>query len=273
MGQITSKEDEMEKQNIYANYPGLEQQLDMVFACHDITKQGKLPYTTIEMILRHFLMQCGFMEYVCRFVDEDGKLDLKHVEKYITSKKLMYKLKCCGESMLNVDEMKALVLIFLKKISDTYVEDKSKWMEKMKASQEEQGKALEEAMSEYEKNILFNHAIKEQQLLQNNKKLEVWNETIENAYEAQQEVLRQFEDRKIKKRDIKSDKNNELLIAKDYIEKIKEAATTDSKYDNSKCFVYPASSSPCGACTSAGAIIPHRRYKEPRQKKEYSLCI
>ncbi|SBT71073.1 G2 protein, putative [Plasmodium malariae] len=272
MGQAVSKEDEMEKQSIYASYPGLEQQLDMVFACHDIHKQGKLPYKTIEMILRHFLMQCGFMEYVCRFVDENGKLDLKHIENYLTSKKLMYKLKCCGDSMLTVEEMKDLVITFLKKISDTYVDDQSKWMEKMKSSQEEQGKALEEAMSEYEKNILFNHAIKEQQLLQNNKKLDEWNETIENAYEVQQEVLRQFEARKREKMNISSEKNKDLLIAKDYIEKIKEAAT-DNRYDNSKCFVYPASSAPCGACTSAGAIMPHRRYKEPRHKKQYSICI
>ncbi|CDU17696.1 hypothetical protein, variant [Plasmodium yoelii 17X] len=272
MGQNISKSEEIEKQNIYANYPGLEQQLDMVFACHDISKDGKLPYATVEMILRHFLMQCGFMEYVCRFVNEEGKLDLKHVESYLKCKKLSYKLQCCGSCMLTLDEMKNLVLVFLKKISDTYIEDQSKWMEKMKSSQEEQGKALEEAMYEYEKNILFNHSIKEQQLLQNNKKLDEWNECIENAYEVQQEVLRQFEAKKREKANQVANKNNELLIAQNYIEKIKEAAT-NKKQDSSKCFVYPASSAPCGACTSAGAVTPHRRYKEPRQKKEYSLCI
>ncbi|SOV14345.1 G2 protein, putative [Plasmodium gaboni] len=272
MGQISSKEDEIEKQNIYATYPGLEQQLDMVFACHDISKQGKLPYKTVEMILRHFLMQCGFMEYVCRFVDENGTLDLKHVSNYLSIKKLMYKLKCCGESMLTVDEMKELVIIFLKKISDTYTDDQTKWLEQMKSSQEQQGKALEEAMNKYEKNILFHHAVKEQQILQNDKKLNEWNENVENAYEAQQEILRQFESSRKRNIDISLEKNNELIIAKDYIDKIKEAAT-DNKYDNSKCFIYPASSAPCGACTSAGAIIHHRRYKEPRRKKEYSLCL
>lgn len=273
MGQISSKEDDFEKQDIYASYPGLEQQLDMVFACHDIGNQGKLPYKTVEMILRHFLMQCGFMEYVCRFVDENGQLDLKHVESYMTSKNWLSKLKCCRDKTLTVDEMKTLVLMFLKKISDTHVDDQAKWMDKMRSSQEEQGKALEEAMNEYEKNILFNHALKEQQLLHNNKKLSEWNETIENAYEAQQEVLRQFEAKKREdKKKMALEKNNELIIAKDYIDKIKEAAT-DSRYANSKCFVYPASSAPCGACTSAGAIAPYRRFKEPRRKKQYSLCL
>ncbi|CRG96843.1 G2 protein, putative [Plasmodium gallinaceum] len=272
MGQVASKEEEIERQNIYASYPGLEQQLDMVFACHDIDKQGKLPYKTVEMILRHFLMQCGFMEYVCRFVDENGRLDLNHVENYLSSKKLVHKLKCCGEIMLTLEEMKALVIIFLKKISDTYIEDQAKWMQNMKVSQEEQGKALEAAMSEYEKNVLFSHALKEQRIFQNNKKLGEWNDTIENAYEAQQEILRQFETKKREKMELISEKNKEIEIAKDYIQKIKEAAV-DNRYDNSKCFVYPASSAPCGACTSAGAVLPYRRYKEPRQKKEYSMCI
>lgn len=271
MGQVSTKEEAIERQNIYASYPGLEQQLDMVFACHDIQKQGKLPYSTIEMLLRHFLMQCGFMEYVCRFVDSDGKLDLKHVEGYI-SKKFLYKLKCCGEAMLTLEEMKTLVLIFLKKISDTYAEDQNSWMEKMKTSQEEQGKALKEAMSQYEKNILFTHALKEQQIHFNNTKLNEWNETIENAYEAQQEILRQFDMKEKEREKLTSIKKTELEIASEYIQKIKEAAI-DNRFDNSKCFVYPASSAPSGACTSAGAILPHRRYKEPKQKKEYSLCL
>lgn len=272
MGQTISKEEELEKQNIYASYPGLEQQLDMVFACHDIQKQGRLPYSTVEMLLRHFLMQCGFMEYVCRFVDENGKLDLKHIESYISSKKFLYKLKCCGEVMLTLEEMKSLVIIFLKKIADTHAEDQASWYEKMKITQEEQGRALEEAMSQYEKNILFNYALKEQQINYNNAKLEEWNETIENAYEAQQEILRQFDLKKKEREKLTNDKKTELQIAADYIKKIKEAAM-DNRFDNSKCFVYPASSAPSGACTSAGAIVPHRRIKEPRQKKDYALCL
>ncbi|VWU50148.1 G2 protein, putative [Hepatocystis sp. ex Piliocolobus tephrosceles] len=272
MGQATSKQEEIEKQSIYASYPGLEQQLDMVFACHDIANEGKLPYKTVEMILRHFLMQFGYMEYVCRFVNDEGQLDLKHIEEYITNKKLFYNIKRNCDYNLNVEEMKILVLTFLKKIADTYVEDQAIWVEKMKTSQEEQGKALKEAMNKYEKDMLFNHCLKEQQLVYNNQKLNEWNETIETAYEAQQTVLRQVEARKAEKQKQLSNKNNELLIAKDYIDKIKETAT-EKKTDNSKCFVYPASSAPCGACTSAGAIIPHRRFKEPRRKKLYSLCI
>eukprot|EP00366_Plasmodium_knowlesi_P001078 XP_002258575.1 [Plasmodium knowlesi strain H] len=218
-----------------------------------------------------FSMCCQF--YTVPFFLHSGQLDLKHVESYMTNKKWLSKLKCCGDNPLTVDEMKALVLMFLKKISDTYVDDQAKWMDKMRSSQEEQGKALEEAMNEYEKNILFTHALKEQQLLHNNKKLTEWNETIENAYEAQQEVLRQFEAKKREdQKKMALEKNNELIIAKDYIDKIKEAAT-DSRYANSKCFVYPASSAPCGACTSAGAIAPYRRFKEPRRKKQYSLCL
>lgn len=272
MGQHNSKQEEIEKQSIYASYPGLEQQLDMVFACHDVANEGKLPYKTVEMILRHFLMQFGYMEYVCRFVRDDGQLDLKHVEEYITDKKLWYKLKCGCGCQLNVEEMKLLVLIFLKKISDTYVEDQAIWTEKMTNNQEEQRKALEEAMSKYEKNMLFNHCLKEQQLMYNNQKIDEWNDTIETAYEAQQSVLRQVEARKNEQKQKQSEKNNELLIAKEYIEKIKEEAI-DKKRDNSKCFVYPASSAPCGACTSAGAVMPHRRFREPRRKKMYSLCI
>lgn len=272
MGQTISKQEEIEKQSIYASYPGLEQQLDMVFACHDIANEGKLPYKTVEMILRHFLMQFGYMEYVCRFVNEEGELDLKHVEEYITNKKLLYKLKCACSCDITVDEMKLLVLIFLKKISDTYVEDQAIWTEKMRSSQEQQGRALEEAMSKYEKDMLFNHCLKEQQLIHNNQKLDEWNETIENAYEAQQKVLRQVEARKAEQKKKLSEKNNELIIAREYIDKIKEAAV-DKQRDNSKCFVYPASSAPCGACTSAGAIMPHRRYREARKKKVNSLCI
>lgn len=272
MGQAISREEELERQSIYASYPGLEKQLDMVFACHDINKEGKLPYTTIEMLLRHFLMQCGFMEYVCRFVDENGKLDLKHVEKYISNKKFLYKLKCCGEVMLTLEEMKNLVIIFLKKIADTHAEDQNEWLEKMKISQEEQGRALEKAMSQYEKNILFSHALKEQQVNYNNNKLEEWNATIENAYEAQQEILRQFDLKEKEREKLTAEKKTELQIASDYIKKIKEAAV-DNRFDNSRCFVYPASSAPAGACTSAGAILPHRRIKDTRQKKEYPLCL
>lgn len=74
MGQsLTTQEKHNIKREIYTLYPGLEQQLEMAFSCHDIEGTLTLPYATLEPVIRHLLMQYGLIEYVTRFSKESGK--------------------------------------------------------------------------------------------------------------------------------------------------------------------------------------------------------
>lgn len=74
MGQtLTTQEKYNIKREIYTLYPGLEQQLEMAFSCHDLEGKGVLPYTTLEPVIRHLLMQYGLIEYVTRFSQESGR--------------------------------------------------------------------------------------------------------------------------------------------------------------------------------------------------------
>lgn len=74
MGQsLTTQEKHNIKREIYTLYPGLEQQLEMAFSCHDVEGTLTLPYATLEPVIRHLLMQYGLIEYVTRFSKESGK--------------------------------------------------------------------------------------------------------------------------------------------------------------------------------------------------------
>lgn len=74
MGQsLTTQEKHNIKREIYTLYPGLEQQLEMAFSCHDVEGTLALPYATLEPVIRHLLMQYGLIEYVTRFSKESGK--------------------------------------------------------------------------------------------------------------------------------------------------------------------------------------------------------
>lgn len=74
MGQtLTTQEKHNIKREIYTLYPGLEQQLEMAFSCHDVEGRLALPYTTLEPVIRHLLMQYGLIEYVTRFSKDSGE--------------------------------------------------------------------------------------------------------------------------------------------------------------------------------------------------------
>lgn len=74
MGQtLTTQERQNIKREIYTLYPGLEQQLEMAFSCHDVEGKLTLPYETLEPVIRHLLMQYGLIEYVTRFSKDSGE--------------------------------------------------------------------------------------------------------------------------------------------------------------------------------------------------------
>lgn len=80
----------------FATFPGLETNLEAIFAYHCVDGVGFLSYETIEKISRHLIMNFGYTDLLLRFTTPSGTLDNRHVSN--------------GLAILNVDTRKPITL-------------------------------------------------------------------------------------------------------------------------------------------------------------------
>ncbi|OEH75823.1 uveal autoantigen with coiled-coil domains and ankyrin repeats [Cyclospora cayetanensis] len=272
MGQgLTTQEKHNIKREIYTLYPGLEQQLEMAFSCHDIEGALALPYATLEPVIRHLLMQYGLIEYVTRFSKESGALDPSHIRHELAEFGVAT-TRLFGDAALSVDDFKSLAVVWLKKILDTHADDQAEWMEKLRADQEEQSANYARAMKEFQEQYVKQQAIYQQGLEEQQRQIQDWNRLLEDAQKTQQQIydeevrrMKEIQDREARASEIAQ--QEELELIRKYQHKLEEIA----KSEGGKCFVYPASKTPYGACASAGAQEPCRR-KRNHARKENRLA-
>eukprot|EP00921_Rhytidocystis_pertsovi_P012334 GHVQ01019995.1.p1 GENE.GHVQ01019995.1~~GHVQ01019995.1.p1 ORF type:complete len:299 (+),score=52.75 GHVQ01019995.1:366-1262(+) len=286
----TLSQDEVEsvRTEVYSYYPGLEEQLEMAFSCHDIQDAKQLPFTTLEPVVRHLLMQYGLIEYLTRFSKTEsistdtgkvqgGGLDCSFVSAMLRD----FGVRPYG--YLDVEDFKCFTIVWLKKILDTYKDDQIEWSEKMRAQQEEQARKYEDAMKEFESHYLHQQAVYQQGLEEQQKQISDWNRALENAEMTQQQMydseMKRIEDekRQAAAMDEMKDAQTELMLA--YQQHLGDLNTgvEASLGDRGMCdrspvpkttnFMYPITATPYGACASAGAQEPTRRDKR-REKTE-----
>ncbi|KAF8821534.1 hypothetical protein IE077_001925 [Cardiosporidium cionae] len=266
MGQKLSLEEQRNrKQYIYTYFPGLSQQLDMTFACHDLSTTGILSFSVLEPILRHLLMQYGLIEYVTRYIDENGCLDHKHIRNELS----LFGLKV-GKSAYTCDDFKSLATIWLQKILDTYSDDQAKWQEKLLEEQKNQVNSYAEAMKSFQSQYAQQQAVYQQGIQEQQKQIAEWNKLLEETHRTQQQVyeaeIRRMEEIKLREANAAEEAAKEhLRIIAEYKSQLKKLAETD---DSGICFVYPASCAPYGACASAGAQEPCRRKRERKRDSD-----
>ncbi|EPR60942.1 hypothetical protein TGME49_313380 [Toxoplasma gondii ME49] len=274
MGQkLTVEERRNIKREVYMIYPGLEQQLEMAFTCHDLQHEGKLPYTTLEPIIRHLLMQYGLIEYVTRFSDSEGCLDANQIRAELNEFGVNTGGLCCGSS-LTLEDFKSLAVIWLRKILDCHADDQAVWMAKLKAEQEEQAEAYTRAMREFQDTFTQQHALYQQGLQEQQKQINDWNKLLEDAQKTQQTIyeqeVRRMEEARLKEATAAEEAMKEQIdLISQYKEKLEKIAAADT---SGKCFVYPAAATPYGACASAGAQEPTRRRRVKKEHPSRACC-
>lgn len=269
MGQtLTTQEKHNIKREIYTLYPGLEQQLEMAFSCHDVEGRLALPYATLEPVIRHLLMQYGLIEYVTRFSKESGALDPSHVRHELAEFGVPTS-RLFGDVNLSVDDFKSLAVVWLKKILDTHADDQAEWMEKLRADQEEQSANYAKAMKEFQEQYVKQQAVYQQGLEEQQRQIQDWNKLLEDAQKTQQQIydeevrrMKEIQEREARASEIA--REEELELIRKYRTKLEEIA----KAENGKCFVYPACNTPYGACASAGAQEPCRRKRSQARKEQ-----
>lgn len=260
------------KRAIYAYYPGLEQQLEMAYACHDVSNQGVLPYSTLEPVIRHLLMQYGLIEYVTRFSNEKGALDSKHISRELRA----FGVNIRGwnyEVGQTCEDFKSLAVCWLKKILDTYADDQAEWVEKLRAQQEEQSMNYMQAMKNFQEQYVTQQALYQQGIEEQQQQIAEWNKLLEDTQRTQQEV---YEAEVRRMEEIKEKEDNAAVIAakeqrkilEEYSNQIKKMASEDQ---HGICFAYPSSATPYGACVSAGAQEPVKRKRKKREIQKHGF--
>ncbi|KAH8740273.1 hypothetical protein FG386_001548 [Cryptosporidium ryanae] len=94
----------------FATFPGLEANLEAIFAYHCVDGIGLLKYETVEKIARHLIMNFGYTDLLLRFTNQDGTLDNSHVSY--------------GLSVLNVNIKKPMTL-------DAFKDFVVSWLDKL----------------------------------------------------------------------------------------------------------------------------------------------
>lgn len=96
-----------------------------------------------------------------------------------------------------------------------------------------------------------------------------WLQLLEDAQKTQQQIydeevrrMKEIQDREARASEIA--RQEELELIRKYQHKLEEIA----KSEGGKCFVYPASNTPYGACASAGAQEPCRRKRSHARKEQ-----
>ncbi|KAK2195543.1 hypothetical protein BdWA1_003219 [Babesia duncani] len=278
------------RSKIYAAFPGIESQLTDAFRAADVAGDYTLPYSVVEALLRHFLMKCGLIEYVVQFSTSSGTLSLGYLKHALSGSSLEDLTDESGDRLVTFDEMTILAVLWLKIISDDYQESNGKNNAAMcnlgcnagsVAESEEanyvivEGKSgtssIEpgiEATADVENvsdrsastkdfglgllGMVSDRFESEPEQTQDNQVMEYNQNMNQLAY--QEQYMQNIEG---------SDDQNQI---DSYIKSIFDHIE-QNKVKGVKCFVYPANITPDGACTSAGAIAPQRRYRARRNKE------
>lgn len=96
--------------------------------------------------------------------------------------------------------------------------------------------------------------------------LEDAQKTQQQIYEEEVKRMQEIQDREAKAAERALQEEQELV--RKYQDKLYEMA----KREGGKCFVYPASHIPYGACASAGAQEPCRRKRRERREAAKGCC-
>lgn len=123
-----------ERADTFTLWPGLDHQLELAFHSLDLDETGLLPYSTLEPVLRHQLMQIGLIEYVTRFALPDGRLDENVVRHYLDA----FRVDLNRE--LNIIDWKNLMLAWIRRVQDAQYEDIDRWQKSVASMQEAQAR-------------------------------------------------------------------------------------------------------------------------------------
>ncbi|CDJ52737.1 hypothetical protein, conserved [Eimeria brunetti] len=243
---LTTQEKHNIKREIYTLYPGLEQQLEMAFSCHDVEGTLALPYATLEPVIRHLLMQYGLIEYVtppppCPL--GSGALDPAHVRHELAEFGVAT-TRLFGDANLSVEDFKSLAVVWLKKILDTHADDQAEWMEKLRADQEEQSANYAKAMKEFQEQYVKQQAVYQQGLEEQQKQIQDWNRLLEDAHKTQQQIydeevrrMKEIQEREARASEIA--RQEELELIRKYQQKLEEIAKSEGGFGQANPYVCP----------------------------------
>eukprot|EP01068_Selenidium_serpulae_P000538 Selendium_serpulae@DN10891_c0_g1_i1.p1 len=138
-----------EGENVLSLWPGLEVQLERSFSSH-ATALGYdledalngyigLPYSSLEPVLRHHLMQCGLIEYMTRLVTDEGALPLEGIIEALETMGV-------NHTNLNISDWKNVVTAWISRVQQLQTEDLSNWNDEMREMQARQAEEYEAAL-------------------------------------------------------------------------------------------------------------------------------
>ncbi|SJK86040.1 G2 protein, putative [Babesia microti strain RI] len=250
------------RNNVVSSYPGIEEQLDIAFDYHDPEKAGFISYSLAEPLLRHLLIQYGLVDYINRFTNSQGEMDLKYVADflyYIPELESQLKpLQDNVEVVITAGHLKSLAIIWLQKIADVYHADQAQWNKQAEIEKHMQHEST--CVNRCQNDQL------EREQYNDHLKLSCqvgFDQNFNGMYNVPNTDF-QFE--------------NQGVTMNSYMNQIHNNPYQSNDY-GVKCFVYPTANIPGGVCTSAGAILPMRRPRSPlyngvrRQKqKPFTRC-
>ncbi|KAL8445806.1 hypothetical protein Emed_005362 [Eimeria media] len=118
-------------------------------------------------------------------------------------------------------------------------------------------------MKEFQEQYVKQQAVYQQGLEEQQRQIQDWNKkTQQQIYDEEVRRMREIQEREAKASE--TARQEELDLIRKYQQKLEEIA----KAEGGKCFVYPASHTPYGACASAGAQEPCRRKRSHARKEQ-----
>ncbi|OII73469.1 hypothetical protein cand_003040 [Cryptosporidium andersoni] len=173
------------RQWAFSTFPGLEPNLETIFAYHSVDGTGLLDYTLIEKISRHLIMNFGYTDLLLRLTNIDGTLDSRYISE--------------GLAMLNVnirkpmalDDFKNYVVCWLDKLIEIQDSDVENLNTALQEKQEEQKTRIMNAVTQWRqrfKTIDDFHIFCED--VRDAKKMEL-DEVVADVYEMQEKLNEQ----------------------------------------------------------------------------------
>ncbi|EEA08509.1 uncharacterized protein CMU_003390 [Cryptosporidium muris RN66] len=173
------------RQWAFSTFPGLEPNLETIFAYHSVDGTGLLDYTLIEKISRHLIMNFGYTDLLLRLTNIDGTLDSRYISE--------------GLALLNVnirkpmalDDFKNYVVCWLDKLIEIQDSDVENLNTALREKQEEQKTRIMNAVTQWRqrfKTIDDFHVFCED--VRDAKKMEL-DEVVADVYEMQEKLNEQ----------------------------------------------------------------------------------
>lgn len=255
-----------ERADTFPLWPGLDHQLELAFHSLDLDETGLLPYSTLEPVLRHQLMQIGLIEYVTRFALPDGRLDDSYVRSYLNE----YQVDLTRE--LDIIDWKNMMLAWIRCVQDAQYEDIDKWQKSVTSMQEAQSREYQTAMRQFQQHYInqleqYYRAVDEVHKKEEEYRAE-WESSLgmqEEFYNSQLEFIKNQEQAALAhyNRQVKGESD----IQEQYIKELKGKTTVGPGNITTTTYTYPVTVTATGAPVSAGAQVPSRRVLvKPRRR-------